>query len=131
MLIRGRFTPISKLGLVLLEEGNLDPAVEGALVQEASGLLDKQVQLQSYLPTRLPARCPLHALGPSWQGPIRRRQRTDVKGSEGQTPPPGGRDGAGTGTPGSWARLRLNQHQGLSGFFQPMQIRLQPTLLGK
>lgn len=142
VLIRGRFTPISKLGLVLLGgEGHLDAAVEGALVQEASGLPDEQVQLQGLVSPGdpLPARCPLHALGPgpaqapgpSWQGPIMRRQRTDVRGSEGQTPPPGGRDGSGTGTPGSWARLHLNQHQGLSGFFQPMQIRLQPTLLGK
>lgn len=43
MLIRGRFTPITKLGLVLLGgEGHLDPAIEGALVQEASGLPDEQ-----------------------------------------------------------------------------------------
>lgn len=42
VLIRGRFTPISKLDLVLLGgEGYLDAAVEGALVQEASGFPDK------------------------------------------------------------------------------------------
>lgn len=86
MLIRGRFTPITKLGLVLLGgEGHLDPAIEGALVQEASGLPDEQVQLQSLISPGdpLPAHCPLHALGPGlawapgpgWQGPIRRRQR--------------------------------------------------------
>lgn len=38
MLIRGRFTPITKLGLVLLGgEGHLDPAIEGALFQECLG----------------------------------------------------------------------------------------------
>ena len=99
MLIRGRFTPISKLGLVLLGEGHLDPAIEGS--PGPGGVWAPRragATAESYLPTRLPARCPLHTLGPSWQGPIRRRQRTDVKGSEGQTPPPGGRDSSGTGT---------------------------------
>ena len=62
VLIRGRFTPISKLGLVLLGgEGHLDAAVEGALVQEASGLPDEQVQPAGSRLPRRPSPCPLPA----------------------------------------------------------------------